>query len=51
MTTTTDETTVMSSIDDDGTTRRLVIADVDRDGAWIAMQLDGGDGGRATPLP
>jgi hypothetical protein len=35
-----DEPTVMCAIDDDGATRRLIIANVDRDDAWIAMQLD-----------
>jgi hypothetical protein len=44
-----DDPTVMCAIDDDGTTRRLIIADVDRDDAWIAMRLD--DGERATTAP
>lgn len=43
-----DDTAVMSSIDDDGATRRLIIADVDRDDAWIAMRLDDGAGRTAT---
>jgi hypothetical protein len=45
-----DDQRVMTAIDDDGTTRRLIIADVDRDDAWIAMQLDD-TGGRTPTLP
>lgn len=32
-----DSTEVMASVDNDGTSRRLVIADVTRDDAWISM--------------
>lgn len=32
--------TVMASVDEDGAGRRLIIADVDRDDAWLAMRMD-----------
>ncbi|MFC4356899.1 hypothetical protein ACFO0N_02935 [Halobium salinum] len=50
MSPTTDGESVMSAIDDDGTTRRLIIADLDQDDAWIAMRLDD-TGGRKPTAP
>lgn len=33
------ETEVMTSIDDDGSQRRVIIADITRNGAWISVPL------------
>ncbi len=32
--------TVMASVDEDGAGRRLIIADVNRDDAWLSMPMD-----------
>lgn len=33
------ETEVMAAIDGDGTQKRVIIADITRDGAWLAVPL------------
>ncbi|GAA0223606.1 hypothetical protein ACFFQF_09025 [Haladaptatus pallidirubidus] len=34
-----DDTEVMASVDDDGETKRLVIADISCEDAWISMHV------------
>ncbi|WP_162833833.1 DUF7556 family protein [Haladaptatus cibarius] len=35
-----DDSEVMASVDDDGNTKRLVIADISCEGAWISMRVE-----------
>ncbi|SIR54213.1 hypothetical protein SAMN05421858_2728 [Haladaptatus litoreus] len=41
-----DDSEVMASVDDDGNTKRLVIADISCEDAWISMRVEG-----TTSLP
>lgn len=42
----TDHTEVMASVDTKGSSRRLIIADISRDDAWISMPMS-----ESVPIP